>query len=94
MTLGPRASTESKEELKGKKWCVFYVCACVSVCVYMCVHGMSVCREPPTHLRLLPVRHFVGIARFLSILRCTFSVTKIGNVGSSCTRSELVRDDG
>ena len=44
-------------------------------------------------LRLLPVRHFVGIACFLSIPTCTLSVTKIGNVGSSCTRSELVRDD-
>ena len=54
----------------------------------------TICREPPTHLRLLPVRHFVGIARFLSIPTCTFSVTKIGKVGSSCTRSELVRDDG
>ena len=52
----------------------------------------TICREPPTHLRLLPVRHFVGIA--LSIPTCTFSVTKIGTVGSSCTRSELVRDDG
>ena len=53
----------------------------------------TICREPPTHLRLLPVRHFVGIARFLSLPRCTFSVTKIGTVGSSCARSELVRDD-
>ena len=38
--------------------------------------------EPPTHLRLLPVRHFVGIARFLSIptihTHCTFSITKSG----------------
>ena len=32
--------------------------------------------------------------RFLSIPTCTFSVTKIGNVGSSCTRTELVRDSG
>ena len=39
-------------------------------------------------------RHFVGTARFLSIPTCTFSVTKIGTVGSSCARSELVRDDG
>ena len=54
----------------------------------------TICREPPTHLRLLPVRHFVGIARFLSIPTCTFSVTKIGTVGSSCARSELVCDDG
>ena len=45
-------------------------------------------------LRLLPVRHFVGIARFLSIPTCTFSVTKIGTVGKSCARSELVHDDG
>ena len=37
----------------------------------------TICREPPTHLRLLPVRHFVGIARFLSPPTCTFSVTKI-----------------
>ena len=36
----------------------------------------------------------MGIARFLSIPTCTFSVTKIDNVGSSGTRSELVRDDG
>ena len=54
----------------------------------------TICREPPTHLRLLPVRHFVGIARFLSIPTCTFSVRKIGTVGSSCARSELVCDDG
>ena len=54
----------------------------------------TICREPPTHLWPLPVRHFVGIARFFSIPTCTFSVAKIGTVGSSCARSELVRDDG
>ena len=54
----------------------------------------TICREPPTHLRLLPVRHCVGIARFLSIPTCTFSFTKIGTVVSSCGRSELARDDG
>ena len=36
----------------------------------------------------------MGIAQFISIPICTFSVTKIGTAGSSCARSELVRDDG
>ena len=54
----------------------------------------TMCRESPTHLRLLSVRHFGGIAQFLSIPTCTFSVTKISHVGSSCTRSEFARGDG
>ena len=55
----------------------------------------TICREPPTHLRLLPVRHFVGIAPFpLNTHMYFFSHEDRHRPESSCELSEFFRDDG